>query len=244
MPRCLLAVGANLGDRVTTLDQALAKISDLPQTQLIARSQWHETAPVGGPAGQAIFLNGAVLIDCPLSPQELLSRLQEIETSLSRERHERWNARTIDIDILLAGDATIDTPELQIPHPRMSYRQFVLRPSVEIAAEMIHPTSGWTLSSLLSQLNSRPGRLRLVCDDADLRTWLELEIKRHLATDPTRLAAVELISEDSQSSEQATLTIYVNSSTRITGPALQHTTTHRSLILQETLAAIDAAWPD
>jgi 2-amino-4-hydroxy-6-hydroxymethyldihydropteridine diphosphokinase len=248
MPRCLLAVGANLGNRSATLDQALAKISKLSQTQLIARSRWHETAPVGGPAGQATFLNGAVLIDCQLSPQELLSHLQEIETSLGRERHERWDARTIDIDILLFGDETVETTELQIPHPRMSFRQFVLRPAVEIAGEMIHPASGWTLASLLRQLNSRPRRLVLVCDETELRTWLESEINRHLATDPARFGAIELVSGDSPGGEQATLTIGVNTirvgPTRVAGPALQLTTIDRSLILQETLAAIDAAWPD
>jgi 2-amino-4-hydroxy-6-hydroxymethyldihydropteridine diphosphokinase len=156
MPRCLLAVGANLGNRSATLDQALAKISKLPQTQLLARSRWHETSPVGGLEGQATFLNGAVLIDCQLSPQELLSHLQEIEISLGRERHERWDARTIDIDILLFGDTTIDAPELQIPHPRMSFRQFMLRPAVEIAGETVHPTSGWMLASLpLTRRSSR-----------------------------------------------------------------------------------------
>jgi 2-amino-4-hydroxy-6-hydroxymethyldihydropteridine diphosphokinase len=244
MPRCLLAIGANLGERSVTLEQALAKISGLPQTQLLARSCWHETAPVGGPAGQASFLNGAILLKCQLSPQELLSHLQKIEISLGRERHERWDARTIDIDMLLFGDEIIDTPELQVPHPRMSFRQFVLRPAVEIAGDMIHPISGWTLSSLLSQLNSRPRRLVVICDDTQIRTWLESEIRRHLATDPAKFNAIELIAEGSRGGERATLTISVNSQAHVAGPALQLAADDRPLILQESLAAIDATWPN
>jgi 2-amino-4-hydroxy-6-hydroxymethyldihydropteridine diphosphokinase len=244
MPRCLLAVGANLDDRAATLEHALAKISELPKTQVLSRSRWHETSPVGGPAGQASFLNGVILLECQLSPQELLSHLQKIEITLGRERHERWDARTIDIDILLFGDQQIDTPELQIPHPRMSFRKFVLRPAVEIAGDMIHPTSAWTLASLLSQLNSWPRRLVLICEDAELRTWLDSEIRRHLATDPAKFKAIELIPEGSPSGKQATLTIGVNTSNHVAGPALRLTTTDRSLILQETLAAIEAAWPN
>jgi 2-amino-4-hydroxy-6-hydroxymethyldihydropteridine diphosphokinase len=243
MPRCLLAVGANLGDRSATLEQALAKISELPKTQLLARSRWYQTSPVGGPAGQASFLNGAILLECQLSPKELLSHLQQIETSLGRERHERWDARTIDIDILMFGDAIIDTPELQVPHPRMSFRQFVLRPAVEIAGEMIHPTSGWTLASLLSQLNSGPRRLVLICDDAELSTWLESEIRSFLATDPAKFKQVELIAEGSRGGEQA-LTICVNTDAPMAGPALRLVTEDRPLILQESLTAIDAAWPE
>lgn len=244
MPRCLIAVGANLGDRSATLDQALARIVAIPQTQLLARSSWHQTSPVGGPAGQASFLNGAILLECQLSPQELLSHLQKIETSLGRERHERWDARTIDIDILLFGGATIDTPNLQIPHPRMSFRQFVLRPAVEIVGETIHPTSGWTLASLLSRLNSGPRRLFLICEDTELRTWLESEIRSFLATDPTKFKAIELIAEETHGGEQAAFTICLNSQAHVAGPALQLATDDRPLILQESLAAIDAAWPN
>jgi 2-amino-4-hydroxy-6-hydroxymethyldihydropteridine diphosphokinase len=244
MPCCLLAIGANLGDRSATLEQALARIAAIPQTQLLARSCWHETAPVGGPVGQASFLNGAILLESQLSPQELLSHLQKIEISLGRERHERWDARTIDIDILLFGDALIDTPNLQIPHPRMSFRQFVLEPAVEIAGDMIHPTSGHTLASLLSQLNSGLRQIVLICEGTELRTWLESEIRRHLATDPTKFKAIELIAEETHGGEQAALTICLNSQAHVAGPALQLATDDRSLILQESLAAIDAAWPN
>jgi 2-amino-4-hydroxy-6-hydroxymethyldihydropteridine diphosphokinase len=242
MPRCLLAVGANLGDRSATLDQALAKISELHQTQVLARSQWHETSPVGGPAGQASFLNGAILLDCELSPHELATSLQQIELSLGRDRHVRWDARTIDIDILLFGDSVIDTSELQVPHPRMSFRQFVLRPAVEIAGEMIHPGSGWTLASLLRQLTSGPRRIALICQENELRSWLEEKISQHVATDRANLAAIELTSGDLLGGEPANLTICVNTPAGVVGPALQITSTDRSMILQETLAAIDAAW--
>jgi 2-amino-4-hydroxy-6-hydroxymethyldihydropteridine diphosphokinase len=243
MPRCLLAVGANLGDRSATLEQALAKISELPQTQVLARSQWHETSPVGGPAGQASFLNGAILLDCELSPQELAASLQQIELSLGRDRHVRWDARTIDIDLLLFGDSVIDRPDLKIPHPRMSFRQFVLRPAVEIAGEMIHPTSGWTLAGLLRQLTYRPHRISLICQENELRSWLEEEISQHLTTDSAKLAAIELVQGKPPGGNQASLAICVNTLSPVMGPALQITSTDRSMILQEALAAIDSAWP-
>jgi 2-amino-4-hydroxy-6-hydroxymethyldihydropteridine diphosphokinase len=234
MPRCLLAVGANLGDRSATLDQALAKISELPQTQVLARSQWYETSPVGGPAGQASFLNGAILLNCELSPHELATSLQQIELSLGRDRHVRWDARTIDIDLLLFGEEIVDTSELQIPHPRMSFRQFVLRPAMEIAGEIVHPASGWTLASLLRQLTSGPRTICLICQE---------EISQHLATDPAKLAAIELVQGQPPGGKQASLTICVNTPSPVMGPALQITSTDRSTILQETLAAIDSAWP-
>jgi 2-amino-4-hydroxy-6-hydroxymethyldihydropteridine diphosphokinase len=243
MPRCLLAVGANLGDRSATLDQALAKISELPQTQVLARSQWYETSPVGGPAGQASFLNGAILLDCELSPHELATSLQQIELSLGRDRHVRWDARTIDIDLLLFGEEIVDTSELQIPHPRMSFRQFVLRPAMEIAGEMIHPTSSWTLAGLLRQLTSGLLTIGLICQENELRSWLEERISQHLATDPAKLAAIELVQGQPPGSKQASLTICVNTPSPVMGPALQITSTDRSTILQETLAAIDSAWP-
>jgi 2-amino-4-hydroxy-6-hydroxymethyldihydropteridine diphosphokinase len=248
MPRCLLAVGANLGDRSATLDQALAKISELPETQVLARSRWHETSPVGGPAGQASFLNGAILLDCELSPHELATSLQQIELSLGRDRQVRWDARIIDLDLLLFGDSVVDTPDLQIPHPRMSFRQFVLRPAVEIAGEMIHPISGWTLAGLLRQLTSGPRRISLICQENELRSWLEEEIQQHLATDSAKLAAIELTSGDLLGSEPATLTICVETirvgPAKVAGPVLHLATDNRSMILQETLAAIDAAWPE
>lgn len=152
MPRVLLALGSNLGDRGAILDAAIAAIGELTSTQVLAHSKWHATKPVGGPPGQGDFLNGAVLIETELAPGELRRKLQQIEQKLGRERTERWAARTLDIDILLYDDQIIDQPDLQIPHPRMSFRPFVLAPAAEVAAEMVHPVLGVTIGALWHHL--------------------------------------------------------------------------------------------
>lgn len=152
MPRVLLALGSNLGDRAAILESAAAAISELPAVRLIRASAWHSTRPIGGPAGQAEFLNGAVLVETELSPGDLLRELQLIEQRLGRERTERWAARTLDIDMLLYGDQIVDTQELRVPHPRMSFRPFVLAPAAEIASETLHPELEVSIGALWHHL--------------------------------------------------------------------------------------------
>ncbi|MDZ4818812.1 MAG: 2-amino-4-hydroxy-6-hydroxymethyldihydropteridine diphosphokinase [Planctomycetota bacterium] len=152
MTACLIALGSNLGNRADTLDRAVLMLRDTPDVRLLAVSQWHETEPVGGPAGQSAFLNGAAVIKTELSALSLLQLLQQVEDSLGRIRQEHWGPRTIDLDLLLYGDRQIDLPELKVPHPLMTTRRFVLEPAAEVAPEMIHPTNGLTISQLLQQL--------------------------------------------------------------------------------------------
>ena len=101
MPRCLLGLGSNLGDREATLNAALAAIDALPDVRLRKKSEWLRTRPIGGPAGQAEFANGAALIDTTIAPLILLKELQQIEERLGRQPAEQWAPRPIDIDILL-----------------------------------------------------------------------------------------------------------------------------------------------
>jgi 2-amino-4-hydroxy-6-hydroxymethyldihydropteridine diphosphokinase len=152
MAYSLIALGSNLGDRAARLQQAIAALGRLPQTRLAARSRWHESAPVGGPAGQQAFLNGAALLSTSLSPEQLFDQLTSIEAACGRKRDERWSARTLDLDLLLYDELVRDSPELAIPHPRMVYRPFVLRPAAEVAAWMVHAESGWTVDALLEHL--------------------------------------------------------------------------------------------
>ena len=156
MARCLLALGSNLGDRHEALSRATSEVAELPNSRLLARSQWHATEPIGGPGGQGAFLNGSLLLDTQLGPAELSNAVHEIERQLGRQRVVRWDARVIDIDILLYDLQELETDELTIPHPRMSFRRFVLQPACEIAGSMIHPSSGWTLAQLLRHLVRSP----------------------------------------------------------------------------------------
>ncbi|WP_254508354.1 2-amino-4-hydroxy-6-hydroxymethyldihydropteridine diphosphokinase [Anatilimnocola floriformis] len=161
MANCLLSLGSNLGDRGAHLQAALRSLSSLPQTVLLAQSSFRDTKPVGGPAAQDPFLNAAALIETSLSAQQLLAELQRIENELGRVRTERWGPRTIDLDLLLYDKLELESPELTLPHPRMSFRRFVLEPANEIAAEMVYPINGWTIARLLENICKLPAEIAL-----------------------------------------------------------------------------------
>jgi len=154
MPSCLIGLGSNLGNRAETLQQAVECLKQHPQTSALRCSSWHETPPIGGPAGQASFLNAAAVIDTTLSPHSLLEAMQQIESRLGRRRRQRWGPRTIDLDLLLYGDTVLETPPLVLPHPSMAWRRFVLEPAVEVAAATVHPIIGWTIARLLEHLDA------------------------------------------------------------------------------------------
>jgi 2-amino-4-hydroxy-6-hydroxymethyldihydropteridine diphosphokinase len=156
MTKCLIALGSNLGDRAALLDRAVALLWQTPEIDVLAQSRWRETAPAGGPSGQAAFLNGAVAVESSLAPQAVAEALFDTENQLGRRREIRWGPRAIDLDLLLYGEQVIETPTLTVPHPRMAWRRFVLEPAAEIAAEMLHPTTGWTVGRLFQHLDSTP----------------------------------------------------------------------------------------
>ena len=154
MAICLIGLGSNLGDRQVHLERAVRRLAELPQVRVLAGSSYLRTPPVGGPSGQGEFLNAALRIETSLSAWELLQSLQQIEQQGGRRPGPRWGPRPVDLDLLLYGDHVLRTPQLELPHPRLSFRRFVLQPAVEVAADMMHPVAGWTIRELYDHLDS------------------------------------------------------------------------------------------
>ena len=135
MADAYLGLGSNLGDREAMLRAAIAALDATPGVRVTAVSSLYETPP-WGPVPQGPYLNACVALDTTLSPRELLRLCLAIERDHGRERAVRWGPRTLDIDLLLYGDETIDEEGLMVPHPRMTERAFVLVPLAEIAPEL------------------------------------------------------------------------------------------------------------
>ena len=132
MARVFLALGSNQGDRWRFLREAVASLPDV-----VGVSGVYETDPVGGPGGQDPYLNCVVELATDLPPRQLLGICHRLETAAERVRHERWGPRTLDVDILLVEGVELDDPDLQIPHPRMRERRFVLEPLRDLAPELV-----------------------------------------------------------------------------------------------------------
>ncbi|MGC8551787.1 MAG: 2-amino-4-hydroxy-6-hydroxymethyldihydropteridine diphosphokinase [Phycisphaerae bacterium] len=154
-----IGLGSNLQDRRANIDGALAQIDRAPGITLLKVSQYHTTAPVGGPVGQPHFLNAAALLDTSLDARRLLSVLLAIEHALGRDRRRelRHGPRLIDLDILLYGNAIVNEPGLRIPHPHLHERAFALAPLAELAPDMLHPELHQTITYLLANLP--PGKM-------------------------------------------------------------------------------------
>lgn len=155
MPIAFISLGSNLGDRAAYLQEALHRLKREPLS-IRAVSPLYETAPVGGPS-QDFFLNACAALGTDLPPVSLLRRLQQIEKALGRVRRERWGPRTIDLDLLAYDKVIMHTPALELPHPRMHEREFVLKPLSIIAPELKIPGAWKTVRRLLEECPSTAG---------------------------------------------------------------------------------------
>ncbi|MBU3739135.1 MAG: 2-amino-4-hydroxy-6-hydroxymethyldihydropteridine diphosphokinase [Rhodoferax sp.] len=135
--RAFIGLGANLGDAQATLDQAMDAIAALPGCRLAARSPQYRSAPLE--ASGPDYVNAVVEVATTLSAPELLQGLMGLEQQAGRERPYRNAPRTLDLDLLLYGDARMDSPSLTLPHPRMAQRAFVLRPLADVAPDRVDP---------------------------------------------------------------------------------------------------------
>jgi 2-amino-4-hydroxy-6-hydroxymethyldihydropteridine diphosphokinase len=152
MHRAYIGIGSNIGDRAKNLEEAVSRLGSEKGIKVTARSSFYETRPVGGPP-QENYLNGALEIETPLSPEDCLKLLKHIEEAMGRVQAGRDHPRIIDLDILLYDDAIIRSEELEIPHPRMHERRFVLKGFAEIAPQTVHPVLGKTIEELLERKN-------------------------------------------------------------------------------------------
>ena len=149
---CAIALGSNLGDCLGILTTALEVLVVTPGIRVQTISSWYQTKPVGG-IPQPDYLNGCALLQVQLLPLQLLKTLLAVEAKFGRVRRERWGARSIDLDLLLYDNLILDAPQLQLPHPRMHERAFVLVPLAEIAPNWIEPVSGKAIAQLLQAVD-------------------------------------------------------------------------------------------
>lgn len=157
MTRAFVGLGSNLGERETTLRAAIGRLRTIPNVEVRRVSTLRDTEPVGN-VDQPRFLNGVVELETTLSARALLGVLLELERAFGRDRSTGppMGPRTLDLDLLLYGDATIDEPLLEVPHPRLQERRFVLEPLAELDPDLEVPGQG-SVQVLLSKLDSGSG---------------------------------------------------------------------------------------
>jgi 2-amino-4-hydroxy-6-hydroxymethyldihydropteridine diphosphokinase len=155
-----IGIGSNLGDKVSQCERAISEILKVDRHHLLARSSFFKTKPIGYTA-QDWFVNGVIKIETDLKPLPLLRVLKDIESKLGRKETFRWGPRTIDLDILFFDREKIELEELQIPHPFLHERQFVLAPLAEIDRTLIHPVLKKSIGELLEDLKEDQGAEKL-----------------------------------------------------------------------------------
>jgi len=181
MPRCLISFGANLGNARSTIERAAEQLQGKLTTapELFQLSPLYKTPPVGGPSGQPPFINAVAALQTDRSPWEVWQAVRDVEQALGRERFLRWEARRIDLDILLFDNARIWTPQLKIPHPRMCMRRFILAPAAQIAGDWLDPVTGQSIAALATALDQGRGSLMLSANPTARPELLLEEVARH-----------------------------------------------------------------
>jgi 2-amino-4-hydroxy-6-hydroxymethyldihydropteridine diphosphokinase len=150
-PFAAIALGSNLGNPLAMVKGAVEVLAHEATTVLKGQSQWYRTIAVGPP--QPDYVNGCVVVETRRSPQDLLHLLMTIEHQFDRQRTEHWGPRTLDLDLLLYDSLVLDTPELILPHPRMTERAFVLVPLAELLPDWRHPVTGLTICQHRDQVD-------------------------------------------------------------------------------------------
>ena len=152
METAYIGIGSNIGRKIDHCKRAISLMGRLEGCSVRVQSPFYRTEPVGV-EGQDSYVNGVVCVDTDLSAGTLLKRLLEIEADMGRVRRKKWDARVIDLDILLFGSRIIQKPDLIVPHPLMHLRRFVLTPLLQIAPDLIHPVLRKSMQELAGSLS-------------------------------------------------------------------------------------------
>ncbi len=149
MERAFIGLGSNLGDRKKNIENSVDLLVGTKKANLLKRASYYETEPIG--PNQPWFINTAIKVETSLSPEGLLDRCKEVEGRIGRFDTTHWGPRLVDLDLLLFEDRVLSSERLEIPHPQMEKREFVLRPLIELEPELIHPELNIPLKELLTK---------------------------------------------------------------------------------------------
>lgn len=170
MPDCLIGFGANLGDPQEMLTRVAKRIEQVG-IDILGISNLIKTTAIGGDSNQPDYFNAVIRIKTASTAVELIRFLLRMEEQLGRVRGVRWESRPIDLDLLLFGDEVIqlvdEKLDVRIPHPRMSFRRFVLQPAAAVAPDMMHPVIGATIQELLDRINRKRNLILIVGPDSN-----------------------------------------------------------------------------
>lgn len=235
MSRCLVSLGANLGDPPKALDEAECGLRQLAEPGTLRLSERHATDPVGGPAGQGGFVNAAAVLSTALAPKRLLTELQRIESASGRSRGERWAARPLDLDLLLYDDAVLLDEKLRIPHPRMTFRPFMLAPACELAAEWRHPEANAPLGALYETLLHGRDAVAVWHDGSGIVADWVRALRPDVAIETRREADAPKLTIDASVARSGRMPA---------GPRLALADCPREHWRDEVAAALACVWPD
>ncbi len=215
------------------IQQAVKLLKDESDLHQLSVSRLVETAPIGGSLDDPPYLNGAIKLQTSLSAEQLHKRLIQVEQTLGRERNERWASRKIDLDLVGYGNQIVHSETLAVPHPRMSFRPFVLEPLNELVPNWVHPQIGRTVTDILDQLRHGKDEIGVA---REILPLVKLEISNMALSELVQVVPIEM-------ARQPKLSILLSQQYRHIGPSVVLPESSDIAWRKGILAAIEAVWP-